>query len=107
MTVTGTIKVKGETTEVGAKGFKKREFVITDNTGKFAQYISLQLTGDRCALLDAVGDGDEVTAHINIRGREWNSPSGEVKYFNTLEVWKLDVNGQSAQSPEQESDLPF
>ena len=117
-TITGTLKVKGETTEVGAKSFKKREFVLADNSGKFAQYISIQLTGDKCGLLDAVGVGDEVTVHINIRGRAWESPAGETKYFNTLEAWKLEILSKAAVSTgnalddfmgkdEPQSDLPF
>ena len=118
MTITGTIKVKGETTEVGAKSFKKRDFVISDNSGKFAQHISIQLTGDKCGLLDGVGVGDEVTVHINIRGREWTSPAGEVKYFNSLEAWKIDTISKAAVSTgnalddfmgkdEPANDMPF
>lgn len=116
-TITGTLKVKGESVQVSEK-FKKRDFVITDNSGKYAQYISLQLTGDKCALLDTINVGDEVTASINIRGREWTSPAGEVKYFNTLEAWKIETISKAVAStttalddfmntPEPESDLPF
>lgn len=97
-TITGTVKIKGETTEVGAKSFKKRDLVITDNSGKFAQHISAQLTGDKCALLDDINVGDEITAHFNLRGREWTSPAGEVKYFNSLEIWKIEVISQAAAS---------
>jgi hypothetical protein len=33
--------------------------------------------------------GDEVEVGINLRGREWTSPQGEVKYFNTIQGWKI------------------
>jgi hypothetical protein len=25
-----------------------------------------------------------------LRGRSWTNPQGEVKYFNTIVVWKID-----------------
>ena len=37
-----------------------------------------------------------------------NSPTGEVKYFNTLECWKLEVIKSGVTPPQQPvSDLPF
>jgi hypothetical protein len=30
---------------------------------------------------------------FNLRGREWVSPKGETKYFNTLNAFKLDTIG--------------
>ena len=39
--------------------------------------------------------GDEIKAQINVRGREWANPQGEIKYFNTLEAWKLEKVGAS------------
>lgn len=70
--------------------FSKREFVVelTDNP-KYPQVVLFQLTGDRCSQLDGMNVGDEVAIEFSLRGREWRSPSGEVKYFNTLDVWKI------------------
>jgi hypothetical protein len=34
--------------------------------------------------------GDEVRIEFSLRGREWRSPSGDVKYFNSLDVWKIE-----------------
>jgi single-stranded DNA-binding protein len=34
--------------------------------------------------------GDQVSIEFSLRGREWRSPSGEVKYFNSLDVWRLE-----------------
>ena len=54
--------------------------------------------------------GDEVTAHINLRGREWTNPQGEVKYFNTIEAWKLDLKETGvaqAQASQADDDIPF
>jgi hypothetical protein len=69
----------------------KREFVveIADNP-KYPQTVLFQLTGDRCSQLDGMNVGDQVRIEFSLRGREWRSPSGEVKYFNSLDVWKLE-----------------
>ena len=117
MQLTGTIKVKKDEQAVNDR-FKKREFVITDNSSQYPQHISFQLTQDRCNLLDPINIGDVITVHFNIRGREWTSPQGEIKYFNTLEAWKIDRNasapGQQVEhyenipsSNQDKDDLPF
>lgn len=87
--LTGTIKVIGDTTQVTEK-FSKREFVITEQS-KFPQDISFQLMQDKCSLLDAFKVGGQVEVFFNLNGKEWiNKTTGEVKYFNTLNAWKID-----------------
>ncbi len=49
-----------------------------------------QLTGDRCSQLDEFRAGDQVRLDVSLRGRAWKSPSGEVKYFTSLDVWKIE-----------------
>jgi hypothetical protein len=41
-----------------------------------------------------------MTVSFNLRGREWTSPKGEVKYFNSLEAWKIE-KGNAGESPEK------
>jgi hypothetical protein len=124
MDITGILKVKMDTQQVSEK-FKKREFVITDNSSQYPQVIAFQLTQDKCNLIDQYKIGDEIKVHFNLRGREWTSPKGEVKYFNTLEAWRIEggVGGGSNNSSSssssmndvattftaasQEDDLPF
>ena len=110
MQLEGKVKLIKDTQEISDK-FKKREFVLTVTDGNYDQDILLELTQDKCALLDGVNEGDQLTASINIRGREWTSPkTGEIKYFNTIQAWKLDINA-SAPAPVPASadaeDLPF
>ncbi len=97
MDVTGTLKVKGETTKVSDK-FTKREFVITDNSSQYPQHISFQLTQDKCSLLDQYQLGSEIKVHFNLRGREWTSPTGELKHFNSLEAWRLESGSNAGSS---------
>ena len=85
LTLTGILKVKKSESIVNDK-FKKLEFVVTDTASQYPQHVSLQLTQDRTSLLDNVNEGDKITVSFNLRGREWTSPQGEVKYFNTLDI---------------------
>lgn len=89
MNLKGVIKVIGKTQTISDK-FSKVDFVLTDDSSQYPQHISIQATNDRIAILNGVKVGDRVTVHINIRGREWTSPQGEIKYFNTIEAWKID-----------------
>jgi hypothetical protein len=121
MDITGVLKLKTEAQQVSDK-FRKREFVLTDNSSQYPQHISFQLTQDKCSLLDQYNVGDEIKVHFNLRGREWTSPKGEIKYFNTLEAWRIEggagaKNTSSSSSmndvaatftaSSQEDDLPF
>jgi hypothetical protein len=38
--------------------------------------------------------GEQIEVSFNLRGREWTSPQGEVKYFNSLDAWRIDKVGQ-------------
>jgi hypothetical protein len=71
--------------------FQKREFVLelTDNP-KYPQVVLFQLTGDRCEQLDRCRVGEDVRVEFSLRGREWKSPQGEVRYFNSLDVWSIE-----------------
>lgn len=89
MELTGILKVKMDKQVISDK-FSKREFVLTiDAASQYPQFVSMQLTNDKCDLLDGIAEGTELKVHINIRGKEWNGPQG-IKYFNTIEVWKLE-----------------
>lgn len=121
MDITGILKVKGEAQQISDK-FRKREFVVTDNSSQYPQHISFQLTQDKCSLIDNYAVGAEIKVHFNLRGREWTSPKNEVKYFNTLEAWRIEggAGGNNSSSASdmsgvaetftastQEDDLPF
>jgi hypothetical protein len=112
-TLNGKLKVKKDEQVISEK-FKKREFVVTDESSQYPQDIAFQLAQDRTSLIDTVNEGDNVTVYFNLRGREWTSPQGEVKYFNTLDVWKVEAGQAAPTAPAGESfaeskedDLPF
>jgi hypothetical protein len=90
METTGKLHTIFDTKQVSER-FTKREFVVELNDNpKYPQVVQFQLTGDRCSQLDGMRVGDEVRIEFSLRGREWRSPSGELKYFNSLDVWKIE-----------------
>ena len=104
MEVIGIIKAKFDTTVVSER-FKKRDFVLTVEPGSpYPQHVSFQLVQDKVALVDNFAIGDEVKVLFNLKGREWVSPQGETKYFNTIDAWRIEkvAAGQSS-APAQSS----
>jgi len=95
---TGTIKVIQPTQQVTEK-FAKREFVVTDTTSMYPQDIMFQATQDKCSMLDGYNVNDQVEVSFNLRGREWTSPQGEIRYFNTIEAWRIERPGQGSGMP--------
>lgn len=85
--------------------FRKREFVLELAESRYPQYVKFELTGENCEALDAFSKGDEVEVEFRVGGREWTSPSGEVRYFNSLGVWKIEARGD-AQPRDDEPPAP-
>lgn len=108
------IKIKPE--EQVTNTFKKREAVI-ETDEQYPQKLLIEFPQDKTSLLDNYKEGDKVKVGINLRGREWTSPQGEVKYFNSIHGWRIEklsgVNTPSASqstspsSDDDQDDLPF
>ena len=90
MEIQGRIKTIFATEIVGQNGFQKRDLVITTD-GQYPQDIIIQFQQGNCTLLDNLKIGQIVKIHFNLQGREWTNPQGEVKYFNTVVGWKIEV----------------
>lgn len=90
MQLKGQIKVVNPTVQVNDR-FAKREFVVTDDSNpNYPQDILMQLTQDKCSLLDNIQVNQYVEIEFNLRGKEWVSPDGTSKFFNVLEAWKIN-----------------
>jgi len=114
-------KFKGEvvfitpTTSVSDK-FKKRE-VTLKSQDEYPQYVTFQLTQDKCDLANNLKTGDAVEVSYNLRGRKWEAQDGTIKYFNSIEAWTMSLSSKVEQSPidkltkdldlESSDDLPF
>lgn len=92
--------------------FALREFVI-ETKEQYPQSIVLQVSQDKCKVLDNYKLGDLVQVSINVRGRKWIDKNGQDRFFNTLEVWKITNESSApvsvpAPEPTMEDDkLPF
>lgn len=118
-TLKGELKVINDVQQI-SDSFKKREFVVVDASGQYAQTILFQAVQDRCELLDNFKVGDLVEVTFFLRGREWTNPKdGAVRYFNSLDAWKVDAISTGTDQPtttaenaetfvaEGDDDLPF
>jgi len=122
--VQGKIKVLGDVKTYGDNGFRKRELVVITEE-QYPQHLLIEFIQDRCELLDSFKIGDNVKISINLRGREWENPEGEIKYFNSIHGWRIENNQSlekdvipspdesagfeenSGEENEVEDDLPF
>lgn len=93
MELQGRVKLIGETQTFGANGFRKRELVLTTEE-QYPQYIMVEFVQDKTDLLNNFNVGQQVKININLRGREWTNPQGEVKYFNSIQGWRIEALSQ-------------
>jgi|694.fasta_scaffold11319_26 hypothetical protein len=116
-------KFKGEvvfvtpTTSVSDK-FKKRE-VTLKSQDEYPQYVTFQLTQDKCDLANNLKTGEVVEVSYNLRGRRWEAQDGTIKYFNSIEAWTMSLSSKVENSAvdklrktfdttdESTDDLPF
>jgi len=116
-------KFKGEvvfvtpTTSVSDK-FKKRE-VTLKSQDEYPQYVTFQLTQDKCDLANNLKTGEVVEVQYNLRGRRWEAQDGTIKYFNSIEAWTMSLSSKLENSAvdklrktfdttdESTDDLPF
>jgi len=98
MMLSGKIKAINEIQIIGTSGFKKRELVITTNE-QYPQPLLIEFIQEKCELLNDFKIDEDVTISIDLRGREWVSPAGEIKYINSFQGWKIENNSITPQTP--------
>ena len=96
--------------------FKKREFIIQDNKNpEYPEFVKVELIQDKVSLLDNLNVGDEINVLINIKGRKWEDKEGNIKYFNSIQGWKIETeneginqeNSEDEINQDSDEDLPF
>jgi hypothetical protein len=103
MEIKGKIKKISETVQISER-FRKREFVVEyASNPDYPQPLQFEMVQDRCELLDPFEVDQDVEVFFDLRGREWTNPQGEVKYFNSLQAWKL-VSEQNVANPTTPND---
>ncbi|HAR67053.1 MAG TPA: hypothetical protein DCR55_12680 [Lentisphaeria bacterium] len=90
-----------------SESFRKREFVVehVPRNPQYPEFLKFELTQDRCDQIDGFQPGQNVVVHFDLRGRKWTSPSGEVKYFVSLNAWRIE-DGQAAATPGAPGEMP-
>lgn len=88
MEITGKV-TKIFDTQTFSSGFSKREVIVTTQE-QYPQPLSIEFLQDRVNLVDTITVGDDVKVSINLRGREWTSPEGVTKYFNSITGWRIE-----------------
>jgi hypothetical protein len=118
--------IKGKVHEVAptvqvTDSLKKRELIVeyVENP-QYPEYLKFEAIQDRCNLLDSVKVGDDVEVFFNLKGRPWTDKTGKKSYFNSMQLWKINILSGAGNntSPEyaapadissapEEDDLPF
>jgi len=86
--ITGRLIVKMPTQQI-KESFKKREFVV-ETTEQYPQKIKLELTQDKCDVLDSYKEGDILKVSFNLRGSLWQE-----KYYVNLQAWRIQLDNTS------------
>lgn len=93
---------------------KKRELIVeyVENP-QYPEYLKFEMVNDKCSLVDNLKVGNDVEVFFNLRGRPWTDKTGKKSYFNSMQLWKVNVlsAGEKYTPPTQEEvdsqDLPF
>jgi single-strand DNA-binding protein len=87
---TGEIRAIMDTQQV-TDSFRKREFALEIDDGRYSQTVKFQLVQDKTELLDDFDVGQQVRVHFNLRGREYTRKSdGATDYWTNLECWRIE-----------------
>lgn len=93
--MSGQVKIMvqevGETKEVGANGFIKRELWGRDEGNQYPQDWKFEFVKDKTSLLDDVLEGTFITVFYNIRNRKVEQEGKEKMCFTTLQGWKIEI----------------
>lgn len=97
---------------------KKRELIVEYiENPQYPEYLKFEMVNDKVNLVDNLKAGQDVEVFFNLRGRPWTDKTGKKSYFNSMQLWKVNVlSGASGptyappaelSSKSEEDDLPF
>ena len=96
MNISAKVLEISETQQV-SDSFRKREFVVEyAENPQYPEYIKFETIQSNCDQLDQVKIGENVNIQFNLKGRRWTDPQGNVKYFNSLQAWRIESVGGGA-----------
>jgi hypothetical protein len=125
------MEIKGKVHEISATvqvtdTLKKRELIVEYiENPQYPEYLKFEAIQERCNLMDNLKVGDNVEVFFNLKGRPWTDKAGKKTYFNSLQLWRVNVLGAMpaagaapgqpeyaapvnlAPAPGEDDDLPF
>ncbi len=105
----GEIRAIMDTQQV-TDSFRKREFALEIEDGRYPQTVKFQLVQDKTDLLDDFEIGQQVRVQFNLRGREYTRKSdGATDYWTNLECWQIEKAegaGDEADQSKSSADEP-
>jgi len=116
MDLTGKILEIQDEQQISAK-FRKRSMILETTEDQFPQTFEIEFTQDRGQLLEKWRVGQQVIISINLKGRKWTSPKNEVRYFSSINGWRIQPSDENTTvsggykpgpaSSNDEDDIPF
>ena len=99
----GEIRAIMDTQQV-TDSFRKREFALEIEDGRYPQTVKFQLVQDKTEILDDFEVGQQVRVHFNLRGREFTRKNdGSTDYWTNLECWRIEKSEGAVEQPGQAS----
>lgn len=112
MNITAKI-IEISATQQITESFRKRDLVVEHaENPEYPEFVKFEVIQDKCEMLDSLKAGQSVEVHFNLKGRKWTNPQGEVKYFNSLQAWRIVPAEVTQAKPDaansqEEDELPF
>lgn len=111
--ITATCSHVGDVENVGQNGFKKRTFVLKDESGQYPKILAFTLKKDKVDKIDRRHVGSTVKAIGYIESREWQG-----RYFTEVTAVGVEIVSAAKAAPavpppaaveeaEANEDLPF
>ncbi|WP_110477216.1 DUF3127 domain-containing protein [Candidatus Karelsulcia muelleri] len=92
-------------------GFKKREILVLTEE-QYPQNLLIEFLQSKVKLIENLSIEDRIKIFINLKGREWITPTGEKKYFNSIQGWKIEkpvnkIQNSTNSAIDEFDELPF
>ncbi len=102
MQYTGKVTYLWPIEHIGENKTPKITFVLEEITDrKYPWSIAIDIRGDKTSLIDGIHEGDEITAHLNSKSREYNG-----RYYNSISARRIEKD-PAGWNPDEDEDLEF
>tara|TARA_R110002124_G_scaffold251512_2_gene416748 strand:+ start:175 stop:528 length:354 start_codon:yes stop_codon:yes gene_type:complete len=113
--IEGTLKKKFDVV-TRKNDFKSMEFIVKTEDDNYPQLIKIQALKTNIEKVIDLPEGTKAKWHCNLKGRAWENAEGKTIYFNSIEVWRVEIIGTDLkEEPKEEvtttndsgDELPF